>query len=188
MNEGMPQPTTQAISPACVRSGELRHGEPIDIRPYLLECVADAAVVQLYADGFSDLPLGEKTLIWHLYLAAIAGRDIYYDQRYVHNLAMRDILEAVLTHSDGVDGDALRAIRQYAKLFWINTGPYNNLTARKFVLDLAPDAFRAAVQRAVANGATLPLGPGEDSNRLLERYAPMFFDASYDPILTNKTP
>ena len=46
-------------------------------RKSLLETVGDAAVVQLYTDGFSSLPLGEKTLIWHLYQAAIAGRDIF---------------------------------------------------------------------------------------------------------------
>ncbi len=66
--------------------------------PYLLERVDDAAVVQLYADGFNELPLKEKTLIWHLYQAAIAGRDIFYDQRYAHNLEMRDVLEAIVTH------------------------------------------------------------------------------------------
>ena len=56
--------------------------QPDPARKYLLERVDDAAVVQLYADGFKDLPLDQKTLIWHLYQAAIAGRDIYYDQRY----------------------------------------------------------------------------------------------------------
>src|SRR5688500_9874391 len=43
-------------------------------RKYLLERVDDAAVVQLYADGFQSLPLKQKTLIWHLYQAALAGR------------------------------------------------------------------------------------------------------------------
>ena len=51
-------------------------------RRYLLEQVDDAAVVQLYADGFSSLPLRERTLIYHLYRAALAGRDIYIDQRH----------------------------------------------------------------------------------------------------------
>ena len=69
----------------------------VDTRRYLLERVDDAAVVQLYADGFVDLPLREKVLIFHLYQAAVAGRDIYYDQRYAHNLAMRDVLEEILT-------------------------------------------------------------------------------------------
>src|SRR5262245_17069918 len=102
-------------------------------RKYLLERVDDAAVVQVYADGFRDLPLREKTLIWHLYQAAIAGRDIFYDQRYAHNLEMRDVLEAIVGHPAGVDPATLAEIKRYTKLFWINTGPYNNLTARKFV-------------------------------------------------------
>src|SRR4026208_2576709 len=107
-------------------------------RTFLLERVGEAAVVQLYADGFRDLPLREKTLVWHLAQAAIAGRDIFYDQRYAHNLDMRDILEAILTHASEVDRATLAEIERYTKLFWINTGPYNNLTARKFVLACAP--------------------------------------------------
>ena len=55
-------------------------------RPYLLEQIDDAAVVQIYADGFDALPLHERRLIWHLYQAALAGRDIYYDQRHRFNL------------------------------------------------------------------------------------------------------
>ena len=51
-------------------------------RKYLLDRVDDAAVVQLYADGFSSLPLKQKTLIWHLYQAALAGRDIFIDQKH----------------------------------------------------------------------------------------------------------
>src|SRR3954451_8375535 len=94
---------------------------PVD-RKYLLERVGDAAVVQLYADGFRDLALREKTLVWHLAQAAVAGRDIYYDQRYAHNLEMRDVLEAIITHAASVDPDTLAEITRYTKLFWINTG------------------------------------------------------------------
>ena len=35
-------------------------------RKYLLERIDDAAVVQVYADGFESMPLREKTLIRHL--------------------------------------------------------------------------------------------------------------------------
>ncbi|MCC7126794.1 MAG: peptidase M49 [Acidobacteria bacterium] len=157
-------------------------------RPYLLEQIDDAAVVQLYADGFAALPLPEKVLVWHLYNAALAGRDIYYDQRYRHNLAMRAMLEAVITRPAGIEASALDAITRYTKLFWLNTGPYNNLTARKFVLPLAPERFATAVTQAHANGATLPLQAGETPEALVARYAPMFFDLSVDPMVTNKTP
>ena len=132
------------------RTRGFRHGDtstaaaaraPAD-RKYLLERVGEAAVVQLYADAFRDLPLNEKTLIWHLYQAALAGRDIFYDQRYAHNLEMRDVLEAILTstpsRAPGGGSQQPSARLNGTKLFWINTGPYNNLTARKFILECTP--------------------------------------------------
>ena len=180
-------------------------------RKYLLERVSDAAVVQLYADGFDALPLREKTLVWHLYEAALAGRDIYYDQRYRHNLAMRGVLEAVIAHPAGIAPDVLAEITRYTKLFWLNTGPYSQLTSRKFVLALPPAQFDAAVKQAVVNGARIPLDPareldgdrqedavretdpttcatGDALDALLESLRPAFFDAAHEPMVTNKTP
>jgi dipeptidyl-peptidase-3 len=156
-------------------------------RKYLLERIDDAAVAQVYADGFDELPLDQKILIWHLYNAALAGRDIYYDQRYVHNLAMRDVLEEILTHGDGVDPATLAEIERYTKLFWLNSGPYNNLTARKFVLRCTFEAFAAAAEQASRNGATFPVGNGTLGD-LLTRLRPAFFDAAVDPVVTSKTP
>ena len=157
-------------------------------RPYLLERIDDAAVVQVYADGFRDLPLRDKVLAWHLYQAAIAGRDIFYDQRYAQNLVMRDVLEAIVTHSEHVDPQTLAEIQRYTKLFWINTGPYNNLTARKFVLRCAPPQLAAAAHAAARDGARFPLGDGESLDDLLGRLEPMFFDPEFQPTVTSKTP
>ena len=162
--------------------------DPSGTRKFLLERVDEAAVVQLYADGFEELPLEEKILVYHLYEAALAGRDIYYDQRYAHNIEMRDVLEEILTHAGGVDPSTLAEVQRYTKLFWINTGPYNNLTARKFVLQCDPGAFDDAVRRAVANGARFPRRAGESLDQMLARLRPPFFDLSVDPIVTNKTP
>ena len=157
-------------------------------RLYLLERVDDSAIVQLYADGFEALSLRDKTLVWHLYQAALAGRDIFYDQRYEHNLEMREVLEEILIHPDGIAPDALMEISRYTKLFWINTGPYNNLTARKFVLNLPPTVFAEVAQTAAANGAAFPLRDDESLEDLLNRLEPMFFDPAVDAIVTNKTP
>ncbi len=157
-------------------------------RKYLLERVGEAAVVQLYADGFEHLPLKDKILCWHLYQAALAGRDIYYDQRYAHNLEMRALLEAIVTHGDGVDPATLDAISRYTKLFWINTGPFNNITARKFVPDCTPEAFAAAVRVAIANGAAIPTVSGERIDDVLMRLHRPFFDRDFEGIVTCKTP
>src|SRR5947207_3285855 len=157
-------------------------------RQYLLERVGEAAVVQVYADAFRDLPLREKTLVWHLGQAAIAGRDIFYDQRYIHNLEMRDMLEALVPHAAAIDADTRTAIEQYTKLFWINTGPYNNLTARKFVLGCTPEAFTEAARAAARDGARFPLRAGETVDALVARLEPLLFDAAVDPTVTSKTP
>ena len=78
--------------------------------------------MQLYADGFASLPLREKTLIWHLYQAALAGRDIFIDQRHEDALAMRSVLEQIVAHPAGVDAATLTEIERYTKLFWLNNG------------------------------------------------------------------
>ena len=155
---------------------------------YLLERVGDAAVVQLYADGFDALAPRDRLLAWHLYQAAIAGRDIFYDQRYAHSLEMRDVIEGVLRHPRGADAATLAAVTAYTKLFWINTGPFNNLTARKFVLTCDRRAFRTAVREAAEAGAPIPLQPGEDLEALLDRLEPLFFDRDVHPVVTCKTP
>jgi len=157
-------------------------------RPYLLERVGDAAIVQIYADGFEHLSLRDKILCWHLSQAALAGRDIYYDQRYAHNLTIRRVLEAVLTHPSGTDSAVLDAITHYTKLFWIHTGPFNNLTARKFVLGCTPDAFAVAVKNAAAAGARLPLEAAESVDQLLGRLHGPLFDKDFEPVVTNKSP
>jgi dipeptidyl-peptidase-3 len=157
-------------------------------RKYLLERVDEAAIVQAYADDFAALPLKEKELVWHLYQASIAGRDIYYDQRYARSLEMREVLEGILTHSAAVDAATLSEIQRYTKLFWISNGPHNHLTARKFVLKTTPEALAAAAKKAAENGAKFPSINGESLDALLTRLQPAFFDASVDSIVTNKTP
>jgi dipeptidyl-peptidase-3 len=192
MLRGICAMTVAAMSIACSGSKPASSVAPTPSsatldRQYLLERVDEAAVVQLYADGFEALPADQRILIWHLYQAAIAGRDIFYDQRYAHNLDMRDVLEAILRHPSG-DQETLAEIHRYTKLFWINTGPYNNLTARKFVLKCTPAQFAAAAHAAAAKGATFPLRQGETLDALLQRLRPMVFDPSVDPAVTTKTP
>lgn len=157
-------------------------------RRYLLEQIDDAAVVQYYADGFDALPLDQKMLIWHLSRAALAGRDIYYDQRYRHSLAMREVIEEILVHGADVAPGVLASIRRYAKLFWINSGPHNNLTSRKFVLTCTPAELREAARAAERAGARWPLEDGETIDTLLVRLEDAFFNPDIDPLVTSKTP
>jgi dipeptidyl-peptidase-3 len=184
---GQPEPNASQSTSSAAKSAA---AAPAADRKYLLERVDDAAIVQLYADGFPDLPLKDKILVWHLSQAAIAGRDIFFDQKHARALEMRDVVEAIAASAGkaGIDPAALAEIQRYTKLFWINSGPYNNLTAQKFVLTCTPQAFAAAAQAAAKAGATFPLRSGETLDALLARLQPMFFDPSVDPKVTDKTP
>jgi len=166
-------------------------------RRFLLEQVDDAAVVQYYADGFQTLPTDQRVLCWHLYQAALAGRDIYYDQRYRHALEMREVIEEILTHHpdrelktdiDDRPKAVIEEIRRYAKLFWINSGPHGSITARKFVLKCRPEELTEAARLAERHGARFPVRAGETLDQLLARLEGPFFDPDVDPMVTCKTP
>ncbi|MCC9601316.1 dipeptidyl peptidase 3 [Stieleria sp. JC731] len=156
-------------------------------RKYLLDRVDDVAIVQLYVDGFEQLPLREKTLIYHLSQAAIAGRDIYIDQRYRYSLTIRNLLEGVLEHPGGIDPSTLGAIEKYMKLFWVNNGPHSSLTAKKNLLECDPEALETAVEQALQNGATFTVG-ADEMEPLLDELAPVFFDEDYESHVTQKSP
>ena len=157
-------------------------------RKYLLERIDDMAVVQLYVDGFEKLPLRDKTLIYHLSQAAVAGRDIFIDQKYRHSLVLRDLIEEIITHPSGIDTEVLEEILRFTKLFWVNNGVHNPITGQKTLLGCTPSELTSAVQVAVSNGAKMPLQEGETTADLLERLQPVLFDKDFDALATNKSP
>lgn len=157
-------------------------------RKYLLERVDDVDVVQIYSDGFDELPLGEKTLIYHLTEAAIAGRDIFLHQKYRHSPMLRDLLEEIVTRSDGIDGGTLAEIRRYTKLFWVNNGVHNTITSKKNVIKTSREAFLKAAQTAEVNGAKLPKRQDESTVQFIERVWPILADPSVDSTCTNSAP
>ena len=159
-----------------------------DDRKYLLERVDDMAVVQLYIDGFDQLPLNQKQLIYHLSQAAVAGRDIFIDQKYKHSLAIRDLIEETITHAEGIDEKVLAKIRRYAKLFWGNNGPHNPITSQKNVLTCSPQEFIGAVKQAESNGAKLPKAEGESTEQMLDRMEKVLFDPNFESHVTQKSP
>jgi len=157
-------------------------------RKFLLERVGDVAIVQIYADGFERLTSKEKILAWHLYEAALAGRDIYYRQKCAEGVAIRDLCEEILTHSAGVDEATLERVRHYVKLFWVNSSPYDSMTSRKFVLEGTPEELVLAAQAATRAGAKLPKRSNETIRNLIARLQPILFDPEHEPMLTAKNP
>src|SRR5258705_6280840 len=101
---------------------------------------------------------------------------------------MRGILDQIVAHPQAIDPATFAEIQRYTKYFWINNGPYNNLTARKFVLKTTPEALAAAAKAVQGAGATFTTRNGETLDAMLQRLQPMFFDPNVDPSVTTKAP
>ncbi|MCB9879100.1 MAG: peptidase M49 [Planctomycetes bacterium] len=124
-------------------------------RRLLLDRADKTQIVQLHADGFEALPLSDKLLAYHLSQAAIAGRDINLDQRFVYNLPLRWVLESLWLVRAQLPQDVREEVERYCKLFWVHSGIHDNLSTRKNLLRLTREQFDAAWQLAEAAGHTM---------------------------------
>ena len=70
----------------------------------IVDRFADIEVLRYTVPGFNELPLGKKIFIYYLNEAALAGRDILWDQNGRYNLALRQLCEGVYTNYNGDPG------------------------------------------------------------------------------------
>lgn len=159
-----------------------------ETRTYALEQVGSTLIVQVYTDGFDELTLPEKLTAYYLYRAAVAGRDITFDQHHKDALEIRTLLEEIITHPEEIEPGVLNKILEYTKYFWIHNGMYNDRTREKFVLETDFDAFLKAADTALQNGADFAINAGESLEDKLDRLRKTLFDAEYEPLLANKSP
>ncbi|HYV86035.1 MAG TPA: peptidase M49 [Patescibacteria group bacterium] len=156
--------------------------------PAVLETVGEFAIAPLPSGGLEELTPRERVLAFYLSRAAIAGRDIYYDQLGRSSLEIRDLLEEILTHPRGVDAGFRESLLRYLKLFWINNGNHNDRTKRKFVPDFTFDDLRAAALAAQTDGAEFRQAMRESLDQKLQRLRPALFDPAFEPLVTCKSP
>jgi len=157
-------------------------------RRYLVGQAGPFAIVQIYADRFDKLTPQQRVLAYHLTEAGIAGDPIYYDQIADYGLQLKQLLEGIWTHPNGMDPAALGKIRDYTQMVWIQHGNYNLDSARKFLPDFTPSELQAAAQRARQNGANFGVDSAQALDTLLDKLSRPIFDAKYKPLLTAKTP
>ena len=151
-------------------------------RRHLLERIDDTGVIQLYADGFDELSLRDKVLCFHLANAAIAGRDIFIDQKFAHSLTIRNLLEELYVHRSGKVASTENEIERYTKLFWLNNGIHDHLTTKKRRLALSLAEYQSALRAARKSGATLP-----SAHEVSELYSVMTDPNTFESC-TNKSP
>eukprot|EP01132_Coremiostelium_polycephalum_P008591 gene8591-10570_t len=164
---------------------------------YLLEKVGDKVqIVQLFGDGFENLTKQEKIFAYFLSCAAVAGRDINYDQKNSLNLETRQFLEELYTFfsNNNTGGSAkyskvVQAIDYYLKLLWVGNGPFDSYTNAKILLGCTAEEL-IEVAKYVHQNSKIPIITYTMDNiqEKVVRLSPLIFDPNWRKMLTEKSP
>src|SRR5881628_1241450 len=147
----------------------------------------DFLVLGVDAPGFDKLVPRQKILLYYLYRAAIAGHTLADQQNHRYALEIRNLLEEIYRHSEGMDAGLRAAVHDYLKYIWINHGPYDHDSHTKTLPNhLTPEMLAAAAEHAAGRGAKLELQAGETLRQKLERLHGTIFDPSFEPLETNQ--
>lgn len=114
---------------------------------YSDERFADLQMLRYKVEGFEQLSLKQKTLIYYLQEAALWGRDILWDQNCKYNLQIRKILEQTYTNYKGDKNDAdFKAFEIYLKRVWFSNGIHHHYSTDKFEPGFSKEWFKNNVK------------------------------------------
>lgn len=139
------------------------------------EQFADLQMLRYRVDGFDRLSIARKKLIYYLSEAALAGRDILWDQNGKYNLRIRKTLETLYTDYPGDRNSSdFRALAVYLKRVWFANGIHHHYGCEKFKPEFSEAFFREAVRNVPAD--KLPLEEGQTAEELCDLLVPVIFD------------
>ncbi len=152
---------------------------------YVGERFADLQLLRYRLNGFEQLSLSQKTLVYYLSEATLYGRDITFDQFGKYNLRIRKMLEAVYTDLT-VDHETpdFKALEVYLKRVWFSNGIYHHYGCEKFKPEFSEDYLRNVLRQVDA--CRLPLHSGETVDQLCDELFPVIFDPEVLPKRVNK--
>lgn len=115
---------------------------------YVVDRFADIEVLRYDVPGFEDLSQRQRLFVYYLTEAALAGRDILWDQNCRYNLAIRDLLEDVYTNYKGDRNDPqFRGFEKYLKQVEFANGIHHHYSMDKFMPEFTPEFLSAQVDK-----------------------------------------
>lgn len=141
--------------------------------------------------GFEDLEPRQKRFAYYMYRAAVAGNAIAFKQSHRDAYEIKNLLEQIYLHADGLDPKITDAVHDYLKFVWIHHGQYDHYSHTKFLpFKLTPAMLSEAAAHAQARGARIPAEPAdatETIDQMLKRLHASIFDAEHEPLQTNQS-
>ncbi len=115
---------------------------------YVVDRFADIEVLRYDVPGFEDLSQRQRLFVYYLTEAALAGRDILWDQNCRYNLAIRDLLEDVYANYKGDRNDPqFRGFEKYLKQVEFANGIHHHYSMDKFMPEFTPEFLSAQVDK-----------------------------------------
>lgn len=143
-------------------------------------------IVGVEAPGFDKLKVSQRKYAYFLYRAAIAGNDIAYFQNHRSAFEIKELLEQIYLHNEGLDAATMEGLDEYLKLVWAHHGQYGHDSHLKFVPRLLTfQQLEKAAKQAQKNGAEFNLRH-ESLTKRLARLRPQIFDAMVEPVQVNQ--
>jgi len=155
---------------------------------YEADRFADIRIMRYRIPGWDSFTLQQKTLLYYLSQAGMAGRDILWDQNYKHNLRIRKINEAIVKQYPGDRStDEFAAFMTWAKQVWFANGIHHHYSNNKFTPRFSAEYF-ATLLNDTAGMADLPLDEDQSLADLLDLLRPVIFDPTVDAKKVNTAP
>lgn len=162
--------------------------EQVDDFEYEADRFADLRILRYRIPGWDTFTLQQKTLLYYLSQAGMAGRDILWDQNYKHNLRIRKTIEAIVEHYPGDRGtDDFAAFMTWAKRVWFSNGIHHHYSNNKFSPGFSAAYFATLVQDT-QGAADFPVEAGQGIDDLLALLTPVIFDPAVDAKKVNTAP
>ncbi|AEV31794.1 Peptidase family M49 [Owenweeksia hongkongensis DSM 17368] len=96
------------------------------------EQFADLRILRYQIEGWDNLSLKQKELVYYLTQAGLSGRDITWDQYYRHNLEIRNALEAIVKNYNGdKESEDWKNFMTYTKRVWFSNGIHHHYSNAK---------------------------------------------------------
>jgi dipeptidyl-peptidase-3 len=151
------------------------------------ESFADIQVLRYQVPGWNELTLQQKQLSYYLYEAALAGRDIIYDQKSKYGLLLRKTLETIYgSYKGDKHTDDWQKFQTYCGRFWFSNGNHHHYSNEKFIPECSYDYFAQLVKNS--DESQLPKDPGETVDAFLARIKPLIYDLKVEPKVVDLRP
>ncbi len=161
-----------------------KSGAPADFK-YAVETFADLRIQRYFVPGFEELTPKQKELVYYLYQASLAGRDIIYDQNYKHNLYIRRTLEAIVkTYSGDRTAPEFQQFVTYVKRVWFSNGIHHHYSNKKFLPEFSKEYLTKLI--AGSDEFEFPLQNQETLDDLLRNVSSYIFDPKIAPTKVNQ--